>query len=48
MSDEIVDYIAQNVKTNIRELEGVNTSLMAEALFNKKRDNSGFGNESRR
>ena len=36
MSDEIVDYIAQNVKTNIRELEGVNTSLMAEALFNKK------------
>ena len=36
MSEEIVDYIAQNVKTNIRELEGVNTSLMAEALFNKK------------
>ena len=36
MSDEIVDYIAQNVKTNIRELEGVNTSLMAEALFNKR------------
>ena len=36
MSKEIVDYIAQNVKTNIRELEGVNTSLMAEALFNKK------------
>ena len=36
MTDEIVDYIAQNVKTNIRELEGVNTSLMAEALFNKK------------
>ena len=36
MSEEIVDYIAQNVKSNIRELEGVNTSLMAEALFNKK------------
>ena len=36
MNEEIVDYIAQNVKTNIRELEGVNTSLMAEALFNKK------------
>ena len=36
MTDEIVDYIAQNVKTNIRELEGVNTSLVAEALFNKK------------
>ena len=36
MSEEIVDYIAQNVKTNIRELEGVNTSLVAEALFNKK------------
>lgn len=36
MKDEIVEYIAQNVKTNVRELEGVNTSLMAEALFNKK------------
>ncbi|GIZ15142.1 chromosomal replication initiator protein DnaA [Capnocytophaga catalasegens] len=36
MKDEIIEYIAQNVKTNVRELEGVNTSLMAEALFNKK------------
>ena len=36
MTDDIIDYIAQNVKTNIRELEGVNTSLVAEALFNKK------------
>lgn len=36
MKEEIIHYIAQNVKTNIRELEGVNTSLIAEALFNKK------------
>lgn len=36
MKEEIIDYIAQNVKTSVRELEGVNTSLMAEALFNKK------------
>ncbi|MDR0420064.1 MAG: chromosomal replication initiator protein DnaA [Prevotellaceae bacterium] len=34
MSDEIVEYIASKVTTNIRELEGVFTSLHAESVFN--------------
>lgn len=36
MKEEIVEYIAENVKTNVRELEGVVNSLVAESLFNKK------------
>jgi chromosomal replication initiator protein len=34
MSDEIVEYIASKVTTNIRELEGVFTSLHAESVYN--------------
>jgi chromosomal replication initiator protein len=34
--DEIVDYIAGNVRNNIRDLEGVMNSLMAQSLLNKK------------
>ena len=34
--DEVVDYIAGNVRNNIRELEGVMNSLMAQSLLNKK------------
>ena len=34
--DEVVDYIANNVRNNIRELEGVMNSLMAQSLLNKK------------
>ena len=34
--DEVVDYIASNVRNNIRELEGVMNSLMAQSLLNKK------------
>ncbi|MDR2064303.1 MAG: chromosomal replication initiator protein DnaA [Prevotellaceae bacterium] len=34
MSDEIVEYIASKVTTNIRELEGVFTSLYAESIHN--------------
>ncbi len=33
---EIVEYIAKNIKTNIRELEGVLISLIANASFNRK------------
>lgn len=36
IEEEIIDYIAKNVKTSVRELEGVNTSLIAESLFNRK------------
>ena len=34
--DEIVEYIAKNIKTNVRELEGVLISLIAQASFNHK------------
>ena len=34
--DEVVEYIAGNVRNNIRELEGVMNSLMAQSLLNKK------------
>ena len=34
--DEIVDYVAKHIKTNIRELEGAIISLIAQSSFNKK------------
>ncbi|MEI6866752.1 chromosomal replication initiator protein DnaA [Flavicella sp.] len=36
MPDEIVEYIAKNIKSNVRELEGVLISMIAQASFNKK------------
>ena len=36
MPEEIIDYVAKNIKTNIRELEGAIISLIAQASFNKK------------
>ncbi len=36
MPEEIIEYIAKNIKTNIRELEGVLISMIAQASFNKK------------
>jgi len=36
MPPEVVDYIAKYIKTNVRELEGVLVSLIAQASFNKK------------
>jgi len=36
MSEEIVDYVAKNIKTNIRELEGAIISLIAQASFTRK------------
>ncbi|GLB51195.1 chromosomal replication initiator protein DnaA [Neptunitalea chrysea] len=36
MPFEIVDYIAKNIKTNVRELEGAIISLIAQSSFNKK------------
>jgi chromosomal replication initiator protein len=36
MPKEIIDYIAKNIKSNVRELEGVLVSLIANASFNKK------------
>ncbi len=36
MPGEIVDYIAKNIKSNVRELEGVLVSMIAQASFNRK------------
>ncbi len=36
MPVEVVDYIAKYIKSNVRELEGVLVSLIAQASFNKK------------
>ncbi len=36
MSEEIVEYVAKNVRTNIRELEGAIISLIAHSSFNKQ------------
>lgn len=36
MPDEIINCVAQNIKTNVRELEGAIISLIAQSSFNKK------------
>ena len=36
MPDDIVEYVAKNIKTNVRELEGAIISLIAQSSFNKK------------
>jgi chromosomal replication initiator protein len=36
MPDDIIDYIAKNIKSNVRELEGAIISLIAQSSFNKK------------
>jgi chromosomal replication initiator protein len=36
MPAEIVEYIAKNIKNNVRELEGVVISMIAQASFNRK------------
>ncbi|MBT8394767.1 MAG: chromosomal replication initiator protein DnaA [Bacteroidia bacterium] len=36
MPDDIIDYVAKNIKSNVRELEGAIISLIAQSSFNKK------------
>ena len=36
MSDEVIDYIASHITSNIRELEGALISLLAQSTLNKK------------
>jgi chromosomal replication initiator protein len=36
MPDEVLEYIAQNITTNVRELEGALISLLAQSTLNKK------------
>ena len=45
MSDEVIDYIAKNIKTNVRELEGAIISLIAQSSFNKKEITLGLAKE---
>lgn len=36
MPEDIIDYVAKHIKSNIRELEGAIISLIAQSSFNKK------------
>ena len=36
MNDEVIEYVAKHIKSNVRELEGAIISLIAQASFNKK------------
>ncbi|WP_242085110.1 chromosomal replication initiator protein DnaA [Aestuariivivens sediminis] len=36
MPNDIIEYVAKNIKTNVRELEGAIISLIAQSSFNKK------------
>ncbi len=36
MEDDIIEYVAKYIKTNVRELEGAIISLIAQSSFNKK------------
>lgn len=36
MPDDVVDYIAQNITSNIRELEGALISVLAQSSFNRR------------
>ena len=45
VSDDILDYLAQSVKTNIRELEGALFSLIANSTFNRKEITLGLAHD---
>jgi len=45
MSQDIIEYIAKNIKTNVRELEGAIISLIAQSSFNKKEITLGLAKE---
>ena len=36
IGEDIIAYLAENIRTNVRELEGVSDSLIAQAAFNRK------------
>lgn len=36
IQDDIIEYVAKHIKTNVRELEGAIISLIAQSSFNKK------------
>jgi chromosomal replication initiator protein len=39
MPDEILEYVAKHIKSNVRELEGAIISLIAQSSFNKREIN---------
>jgi len=43
--EDIVEYLAKNIKTNVRELEGAIISLIAQSSFNKKEITLGLAKE---
>lgn len=45
MSDDVIEYVAKNIKTNVRELEGAIISLIAQSSFNKKEITLGLARE---
>ncbi len=45
LPDNVVDYIAQSIKTNIRELEGIIISLIAHASFDRREINLKLASE---
>ena len=45
MPDDIIEYVAKNIKTNVRELEGAIISLIAQSSFNKKEITLGLAKE---
>jgi chromosomal replication initiator protein len=45
MPQDIIEYIAKNIKTNVRELEGAIISLIAQSSFNKKEITLGLAKE---
>ena len=45
MSEDVIEYVAKNIKTNVRELEGAIISLIAQSSFNKKEITLGLGKE---
>ncbi|MEC8829818.1 MAG: chromosomal replication initiator protein DnaA [Bacteroidota bacterium] len=45
MSEEVIEYVAKNIKTNVRELEGAIISLIAQSSFNKKEITLGLAKE---
>jgi chromosomal replication initiator protein len=46
MHDDIIAYVAKNIKTNIRELEGAIISLIAQSSFNKVEINVALAKET--
>ncbi len=39
MPEDVIEFIAKNIRTNVRELEGVLISMIAQASFNRKEYN---------